>query len=289
MQINHSSSTHIARFGRGAVIYRSHTPIAESEMQRIAPSIFASTKHESRSDRFAHIPTNDVLRGLAKEGFLPFEVRQGGSKDDEKRGFTKHLVRLRHNSQSLMGDSFREIILLNAHDGTSSYRMMSGLFRMVCSNGLVTCEGEMQDIRIAHKGNVTDQVVDAAYRIIDDAQNVHAQLEDMRGLTLSTDEQNAFAVAAAELRFDEGKNPLAAHQILRARRADDQGADLWRTFNRVQENLVKGDLHYMHRNPATRQVSSRSTRPVQSIDGNVTLNRALWRLASEMQKIKQAA
>jgi hypothetical protein len=59
-----------------------------------------------------------------------------------------------------------------------------------------------------------------------------------------------------------------------ARRSDDVGNDLWRTFNRTQENLTRGGMRYVHTDEAGVR-SRRKTRPVNSIDGNVSLNRAL--------------
>lgn len=291
------NSTKVARFGHGAVILRSRNneALTEDQLRNAAPSVFAETAHGSRSERYTYIPTSEVLKGLQREGFMPYEVRQGGSKDDEKRGFTKHMLRLRHMSDNAVvaGDSIKELILLNAHDGTSSYQLMSGLFRIVCSNGLITCEGgEMQ--RIAHKGDIINNVIEGAYKIIENTNESVGRVEEMKALTLNNGEAEAFAAAALELRYtakDENgeikKSPVEPGQILRARRSDDTGADLWKTFNRVQENLVQGGAGYVHRDTKGNR-SYRRTRPVQSIDGNVTLNRALWVLANKMQELKAA-
>lgn len=88
---------------------------------------------------------------------------------------------------------------------------------------------------------------------------------------------------------------VAPRALLKARRDADEGSDLWTTFNRVQENAIRGGLDD-HR-PARfdqerqRQVPARSlrTRPVKSIDGDVKLNKALWTLAEELAKAKAAA
>ena len=291
------NSTKVARFGQGAVILRSRNneALTEEQLRDAAPSIFAESAHGSRSERYTYIPTSEVLKGLQREGFMPYEVRQGGSKDDEKRGFTKHMLRLRHSSNTglVAGDSVKELILLNAHDGTSSYQLMSGLFRIVCSNGLITCEGgEMQ--RIAHKGDIINNVIEGAYKIIDNTEAAIERVEDMKALTLNNGEAEAFAAAALELRYtakDENgaikAAPIEPKQILGARRLDDKGDDMWKTFNRVQENLMQGGASYVHRD-AKGNRSYRHTRPVQSIDGNVTLNRALWVLANKMQELKAA-
>lgn len=286
-----------ARFGSNAVIARARQgfTLSEEDMIRSAPSIFAPCKHESRSERYAYIPTVDVLRGLQKEGFSPVEIRQGGSRKADKLNFTKHMIRMRHASQTDLvgGDSFRELILVNSHDGTSSYQLMSGLFRMVCTNGLITCdEGEMQ--RVPHKGNVVDQVIEGAYSIMDNAKSVAHEVSTMQALMLTSGEQQAFARAALALRYDntddDGKPvaaPVDASQVLTIRREADMGNDMWRTFNRVQEHLVRGGLGYTTR-AANGRRTARSTRPVNSIDGNVTLNRALWVLSQEMLALKSA-
>ena len=284
------NTTRIAKFGSGGAILRAkHEPLTDDAIMAAVPSIYAQEAHSSRSAKFQYIPTIDVLNGLRAEGFMPFEVRQGGSRDMEKRGFTKHMIRLRHIGVGAVGDSQRELILVNAHDGTSSYRLMSGVFRMVCSNGLVAAIGDMQELRVPHKGNIIGEVIEGAYRVIADGARVDANIASMRALELTQDEQRAFAAAALEFRFGEDKeSPISADTALKARREADVGADLWRTFNRVQENLVQGGQRYVQRDAQGYVVANRRTQPVNSIDGNVKLNRALWTLANKMQELKAA-
>jgi hypothetical protein len=283
------NSTRMAKFGRGGAILRSRTaePLTIDQIERAAPSVLAIDKHTSRSDRYTYIPTRDVLAGLQREGFQPYEVRQGGSGDAEKRAFTKHMIRLRQQGDVMVGDSFREVILINSHDGTSSYQLMAGMFRLVCSNGLIVGAGELQGLRIPHKGNIVHQVIEGAYRIVDDTKQAAIAAQDMRQIELRPSEADAFAEAASQLRWDEAA-PVQPRQLLSPRRRDDVGSDLWRTFNRVQESLVQGGVDYTQRDDRGRPVARRSTRPVQNIDGNVTLNRALWTLAQRMQELKAA-
>ncbi len=284
MNIQTVNSARIAKFGAGATIIRSATALDDDQIRRAVPSVFADGKHDSRSDRYTYIPTSDVLAGLRKEGFRPYEARQGGSRDNEKRGFTKHLLRLRRDGATAVGDSFRELVLINSHDGTSSYQLFSGVFRIVCSNGLLVAEGYAQSIRVPHKGDIVSQVIDGAFTIIDQGQAIDNQIADMRMLELRPAEQEAFAEAATALRFD-GDIPVQPRQINAPRRRDDVGNDLWRTFNRAQENLVRGDISYSHTNDQGIR-SRRTTRAVNGIDGNVALNRALWTLAAKMQELK---
>ena len=79
-------------------------------------------------------------------------------RDEGKREHTKHMIRLRHASQ-INGAEANEIVLLNSHDGTSSYQMLAGMFRFVCSNGLV-CGNTVADVRVPHKGDVAGLVIE---------------------------------------------------------------------------------------------------------------------------------
>jgi hypothetical protein len=270
-----------SRFGRNQSVLRSNVPLSDEQITAVAPSIFAEEKHASRSERYTYIPTSELLRGLRREGFSPFMVCQTRTRDDAKRDHTKHMIRLRHASQ-IDAREANEIILLNSHDGSSSYQMLSGIFRFVCSNGMV-CGDTLSDIRIRHKGNIVDNVIEGAFRVLDDFELVNGKKEGMKSLTLSDGEQAAFARAALSLKYDteSAPAPVTESQVLRAKRAEDLAGDLWTTFNRVQENLVKGGLHARSVNG---QVSR--TREVKGIDQNIKLNRALWVLAEEMRKIK---
>jgi hypothetical protein len=88
------------------------------------------------------------------------------------------------------------------------------------------------------------------------------------------------------LRYDEESVPEIAPRLINApHRYADAGSDLWRTFNRVQENLVRGGITYTNANSDGIR-SRRTTRPVQSIDGDVKLNRALFTLAAKMAELK---
>ncbi|MBY0244599.1 MAG: DUF945 domain-containing protein [Sphingobacteriaceae bacterium] len=260
---------------------RAANPLTDDQIARVAPSIFAEHKHGSRSDRYTVIPTIEVLTALRKEGFSPFMVCQTKSRDEEKRGHAKHMIRMRHESK-IQNNQANEIILLNSHDGSSSYRMIAGVFRFVCSNGMVV--GDIaDDIRIRHSGDVIDNVIEGAFRVLDDFQLVDMHREAMQSLTLNVEEQHAFAQSALTLKYDldTAPAPITTTDLLRPKRIEDQKTDLWTTFNRVQENMIKGGIR-----SRSKEGKVSTTREVKGIDQNIKLNRALWTLAEAMRKIK---
>ena len=171
-----------SRFAPRSPVLRADHPLSDDQIRTVAPSIFADTPHESRSERYSYIPTAAVLTELRREGFQPFMVCQTRVRHEDRRDYTKHMLRLRHASQ-INGAEANEIILLNSHDGTSSYQMLAGMFRFVCHNGLV-CGDTFADVRVPHKGNVTDHVIEGAYEVLHGFERVQDSRDAMQGITL---------------------------------------------------------------------------------------------------------
>lgn len=189
------------------------------------------------------------------------------------------MLRLRRRD-TITGTEVPEIILLNSHDGSSSYQMIPGMFRFVCMNGMV-CGDTFGEIRVPHKGDIVGQVIEGAFEVLKTFDDIGDNMAEMKTINLNPAEQRLFAAAALDYKYGEERQPVTATQILEPRRFEDRKSDIWTTFNRVQENLIKGRL------PGITALGKRTrTRPVTGIDGDVKLNRALWKLAEEMTKIK---
>lgn len=242
------------------------------------PSVFGSDKHESRSDRYTYIPTITILESLQREGFEPFFACQIRVRDQSKREHTKHMLRLRREGQ-LTGKQVPEIILLNSHDGSSSYQMLPGLFRAVCCNGLV-CGESFGEVRVPHKGNVVEKVIEGDYEVLGVFDQVEEKRDAMQSLMLSPPAQQALAKAALTYRFGEEHQPVTESQLLVPRRWQDESGDLWTTYQRIQENLIKSGLY--GRNAKGGRTHTRS---IKGIDGDLKLNLALWVMAENMLQL----
>lgn len=276
-----------SRFARKSNSLVSPYPIDDEVIRQVAPSIFAEEAHESRSSRYVYIPTHEILTGLRKEGFEPFAVCQSRSRIEGKENFTKHMLRLRHRSQNNQEGGAFEIILLNSHDGTSSYQLLSGWLEFVCFNGLV--HGDIShDVRVKHSGNISDKVIEGAYTVLQDSPRLAEERAEMNAITFSDKERELFAATALQIRWENdpetGKStaPIRPEQALRPRRAGSAGNTAWRTFNQVQEALDRGGIG--GRSVATGR--SMTTRAVNGIDSNVKLNRLLWQLTEGMAALK---
>src|SRR3546814_17215075 len=104
----------------------------------------------------------------------------------------------------------------------------------------------------------------------------------MQAITMDEGEADVFARAALTIKYDNPAKPapITESQILMPRRFDDRRPDLWSVFNRTQENLTKGELHGRSANGRRQQ-----TRPVEGLDSDIRLNRALWTLAEGLRQV----
>lgn len=280
-------------FTNGTAINRPQYPMSMDQLRNVVPSAFASSAHASRSDRYEYIPTSTVITAMMAEGFQPFKATQSGSRIEGKAEYTKHMIRFRHPDMNVskVGDLTPEVILINSHDGTSAYKLMAGLFRLVCSNGLIVSESTIGSLSVPHKGDIAHRVIEGSFEIVKQTKDSLQITEAWSNLQLSAGEQSAYAEAAHTMRFadSDGKvdTPITAAMLLAPRRHQDDAPDLFTTMNRVQENVIKGGL----RARAARRQGERmgrvvTTREVRGIDQDVKLNRAMWQLAERMAELK---
>lgn len=269
-------------------------PLTDDDVRRLAPSAFAVEPHSSRGDRYAYIPTSEVLSSMRTAGFTVTAAAQSRSRDLTRVEHTKHLIRFRPENSTPTAEGLHpEIVLINSHDGTSSYQLFAGVYRLICLNGLMVGE-TVEAVRIRHTGNPIREVIDASHTVIASATRALRVASEMSALPLSRDEQQAFAAAAHELRFTPESNLATAiepEQLLRVRRPDDREANLFTTLNVVQENVIRGGLRgfAVDTDARGRRTTRRvSTREVGGIDQQTALNRALWTLAERMQQLKAA-
>lgn len=272
-------------------IRQSHNPLTLDQIRRAAPSAFASEAHEAMSNRYAYIPTVNVIEGMMKAGFQPFAASQSRARLADKREHTKHMIRFRQvdgPSVVNVNDVFPEVVLINSHDGTSAYKLMAGLFRLICSNGAIIADSMIGNVSVRHSGNIIEQAARASVEIVERMPLVLDAVKNWGAIELTKNEQGVFAEAAREIRFaDEDGNvdpSITVDKMLEARRYADNKNDLWTTYNRVQENVMKGGIKTVDAASGRKN----KTRAVKSIDQDVRLNKALWTLAEKMAALKTA-
>lgn len=228
------------RFGRNAHRISGREALDNEALFRHVPSVFASEAHDSRSTRYVYVPTIEIVESLRREGWFPFFAVQAVPRDGSRHGHAKHMLRLRRDD-GIGKPEAAEVIIVNSHDGTSAYQMFAGMLRFVCTNSLIAGD-RFEEIRVPHKGEVKDQIIEGVYTVAKDFSRLIDATETMKDTRLSRDEQQVLAEASLVARYGDDESPIRPDQIVQPRRAEDAGQSLWQTFNVIQENLVRGGI-----------------------------------------------
>lgn len=251
------------------------------------PSVSATTHTPGVSGRYSFIPTTRVIDALAQKGWTPSKVQEKPVRLESKRGFQKHLIRFRHQGFPAMLDGIHpEIVMVNSHDGTASFQFMAGLFRLVCTNGLILGD-TFSSFRVRHRGYTDRAVFEAVEHLGDITPAVMEKVKSFSKIELMPEEQVIFAEAALLLRYSQEAletgyvNPV---EFAKPIRRSEQAPTLWNTFNIAQEKFQKGS-RFMK---SSKSPTPRKTRGIASIDENVRVNKALWHLTEKMAEFKGA-
>lgn len=260
-------------------VLRTGAPLTLEQIRSVAPAVFANEAHESRGPRYLYVPTIDPLERMLENGWGVWEVRQQRSRDGKRDPYTKHMLRLRKmedfdTQPNKVGDCIPESILINAHDGSAAYWMLAGLFRMVCSNGMMVGK-TIGGFKVLHtKSRTTSlEVLEAGERtIIEKFPIMMAQREAMTLKIVDSDVQYRLAETALKLRYGTTMAPFPAQDLLQIRRNEDAEPTLWNVMNRIQENVMDGGWETRSTMFGRRSI----VRPVERVTAVANINGGLW-------------
>lgn len=246
-------------------------------LRKQAPAVFTTTKHERCSERYRFIDTAAIVAALGDVGLTPVEARQSKSRRPNGALHARHLLRFRPVREQIeIGDTVGEITLVNSHDGAGNYQLLGAMYRALCGNGMILRLQECGAISIPHRGSVVDDVVLGAQAVVARLHEMAPRVEAMQKRVLTPDEQLALAESGLRIRYEGRATPsVGLVEMLEARRDGDEGDDLWRVYNRVQESCLRGGLEY--RSKKGRLMKSRAIRAIRD---DIRINTALWTAAT---------
>jgi hypothetical protein len=223
------------------------------------------------SDRYVMTDTNQVITNMADLGYHVAGAR--GPKFRTQHGsYGYHLVdfRLKAHLKAKDTESPR-LVFINSYNGVARARVAAGVFRWICSNGLIAGDTIAEE-RVTHIGDAAKDLIDRVSKIAAESEKVLERIGQMKSINLTKSESLEFTRRAVGLAYEK-PDASAAPMFNLPRRAEDLSLDLWTTFNRVQENLVRGGVPVIG---ATGQM--RLSSPVKNVQRDVKLNRSLWDL-----------
>jgi len=268
------------------------TYMSKEDLRNECPLAFASAPtNPNVSGKYLFVNTETIVDDLDKLGWKPVQAAQRKGRGDKGTIFSKHMVAFQNPDIKIKGeggdDAWPRIIMTNSHDGMQAFKFSVGIFRMVCSNGLVVADEQFSDFKIKHKGYTFGELREVVNQAVADLPNRVQVLNDMKNRTLTQDEKNKLALDAMLIRANIKPGSEKADKfnydaetiedILDPKRDEDKGDDLWRVFNVVQEKITQGDFH-----AALTGAKVRKVRKIKSFEKDLKVNKELFKLATNL-------
>ena len=274
-------------FGKGLDSY-----LTKEQIKNSAPLIFADAPtNPDVSDKYLFVNTETIIDDLEKLGWLPVQAAQRKARKAEGTIFSKHMVAFQNPNIMIKSedgdDAFPRILLTNSHDGMQAFKFSVGIFRLVCSNGLVVADEQFSDFKIKHKGYTFEELRGVVNQAVADLPNRVQVMNDMKNRVLSKEEKEQLAIDAMLIRAGIKPNSQEAKKfdydadtiedILEPKREADKGNDLWRVFNVIQEKITQGEFH-----AALKGAKVRKVRKIKSFEKDLQVNKDLFKLATAL-------
>jgi len=257
-------------------------PLTDSELYKIAPTLFTKEPHHEVSDKYHFIPTIEVINEIKQHSWYPVKVQEANVRDQDKDGYQRHLVRFRHFDDLLNPpQNAVELLLFNSHDRSTAFSITAGIYRFVCANGLVVANSVFESYKIKHIGDRDSDVLTAISNIVAFKSKLQEKIRIFESIELSNDEKETFARASVPLRF-ESHLKVDIKDLLSPHRIEDEHDDLYTIMNVIQENLLRGNVLGYNKETGRRFASKEIT----SIDRDIEVNQGLWDIAERIATIK---
>ena len=268
-----------------------HQALNDEDIKYLCPVAFKDkmTKAEINrlglSKHYSFVPTMNVVNDLRALGYEVVDAKQVSARKKSTKGYQKHMITLEHPKYKVEGSKeYPQILLTNSHDGGNAFTLSAGIFRLVCSNGLVIKTEDYGSARLVHKGYSFEAVQKLVKEFEETVSEVLNKITEMKKVQLTKDQQIEFAKQAALLRFksksyneDNIEKVVNIDDLLNVERKEDAGNGLYEVFNRVQESLINGKYTYL----GTKD-KPRKARPIKNFKQNIEVNKKLSELAFEL-------
>ena len=257
------------------------TEMSMEDIKKSAPSIFQTKQKDGLSEHYVHIPTNKVIEDMIQLGWKPCQAVEIKARKKSTIGYQRHMIKFFNPSIEIEGTNgdnvYPQILLTNSHDGLSSFKFQIGLFRLVCSNGLVVMDSSYGDFKLRHMGYTFEELQQKVSETVSAFPGLVKKINEFQNVELSDWQVKKFAKGAALVRFGDNVK-VDIDSLLKVDRVEDSGNNLWAVFNRVQEKLIGGDCSY------TMGARVRKARKIKNFSMDLKINETLWKLAEEYVK-----
>ena len=258
-------------------------PLTNEQLKAKAPSLFQDQPYHEVSSKYHFIPTIEIIEQLRAENWYPVTVNEAGVRDLSKNGFQQHYVRFQHFSDLINPNAnVVELLLFNSHDRSMSFSISAGVYRYICSNGLIIADSVFEAYKIKHLGERENDVINAVANITAIKPKLLSKISKFESITLNQNEKESFLQSALPLRFENHLELDNPNELLKPLRNEDKKDDLYTVLNILQENFLSSKVSGYNKETNRRFTSKQIT----SISKDVEINKGLWDIAERIASIK---
>jgi hypothetical protein len=260
-------------------------PLTNEELFKVAPSIFSENPIDGVSDKYAFVPTHEVLDTFRDSGYYPIMASESKVRDEENQGYQKHIIQFRSLENLLRPNAkaeYEDIVLTNSHNRTSSFIVDLAIFRLVCSNMLVIPSKSFVHTSIVHVGFNQEKVRNAINEATSYMPKIKEQVANFKSIHLSRAEEQMLANAAIDIRFDTNTHYIKADELLKINHEGDEIPTLWNVYNRIQEALIRGGVKM--KNLVTNKTFT--SKAINGIDSTIKFNKELFEVVEKVALLK---
>jgi len=265
------------------------TILSEAQIRERAPQVYTKEPMaEKVSKKYSFIPTYKIVEDMKKLGWEVCQATTMKTSDKYQAKYGKHMLKFFNPNIFIEGDgdqpeAFPQIVVINNHRGWGRFRFEIGIFRLVCSNGLVVKDKDFGSFVMRHLGYSFEELQVLVNGAVEKLPTIVKKINTMEQYVMTQPQMKKFAVEALKVRMggDVSPNDNEINDILQSIRPEDEGNSLWKVFNRVQEKLLKGGF--------TMQNAAKKERKVRSINNmlkDIELNQKLWEVAEELVAVE---
>jgi len=260
--------------------------LTDEQIKAVCPVAFSESASTEVSKHYTHIPTNRVIDDMRELGWGVIQAQQVAARKNATKGYQKHMIVFRHPDLIVEGKDgdnvWPQIIMTNSHDGKNAFSFQAGMYRFVCSNGLVIADQEFGKMRIRHMGYDFDTLRETINEMVEKLPLTVESMNKFKNTELSEPQKYDLARKALETRLKVQKDQkvdqvykIDLDEFLKPVRKEDAGNDLWSVFNLVQEKVVEGDFEYIS------GVRLRKARKIKNFKQDLDVNQKLFAVAKE--------
>jgi hypothetical protein len=263
-------------------------PMTLDQIRNAAPAAFAPVASPEMSDRYAHVTTANLVTALLDDGWNVVQADQARNRKVSNREHGKHRIVLTHPELPEHAEGRPQMYIGNSSNGESAVRLLGGFLRAACLNQMYAGVKVIGGVFHHAGSNLEDRIVAGARNLRANFDKVISKYDLWNQIELSPEQQVSFARQGLALRWpSETEAPVFAdvtEMAFVARRSGDSGASLWKTYNRVQEALVRGGFRASFRqydeagNPLG--LRERNVRKITGLTASERINTGLWDLAT---------